>query len=145
MSASFECIEVVPNLSLYKYQYSTVKIPSCSEKLTPILKLLCEVFLFYIWFSTAVWWNPIPYWNRLKFHENIQRHPIHQLTSDRRLASQNTSENGYRMGWIRELRWRGQLIVLILVPFSEIQGPDGFISPEMGYPPPTSITYQNTL
>jgi len=29
---------------------------------------------------------------------------------------------------------KGQLIVLILVPFSEIQGPDGFTSPEMGYP-----------
>ena len=41
MSASFECMEVVLNLSLYKYEYSTVKIPLCSEKPTPILKLLC--------------------------------------------------------------------------------------------------------
>jgi len=53
MSASFECIEVEPNLSLYKYQYGIVKIPSYKENLTPILKLLCEVILFYIWFSTA--------------------------------------------------------------------------------------------
>ena len=79
MSASFECIEVEPNLSLYKYQYGIVKIPSCSEILLPILKLLCEVFLFYIWFSTAGYYstknhtkidlistntfNPIPYIN----------------------------------------------------------------------------------